>query len=104
MTDEELDEARGQEAWRRLTGGSPFPALASPSAHAALAARLGREGWQPEDPLLREAREIVAQDLEQTGCELAARKTREEGLNDGMTGHRIALAALRRGIEIGKAS
>lgn len=48
--------------------------------------RIAREGWVPEDPLLKEAREIVRSDT-------------WEGVGGA---DELALRALRRGIEIGK--
>ena len=56
MTDEELDEARADEAERLYR--QPGSAAAWPTL---IAARLAREGWMPVDPDLIEARECAAQ-------------------------------------------
>lgn len=56
MTNEELDIARAEEAWR-IMGGT----LHDPAAYAA---RLAREGWtppEPVDPLLLIWRETMAE-------------------------------------------
>lgn len=47
MTGEELDQARAEEAWRRCTD----PQLLPTRDAVIEAARLGREGWMPPDPL-----------------------------------------------------
>jgi len=89
MTDEELDKARAEEAWRK-----------SDTVPAALtcAARLAREGWMPVDPLLLEARKLFAdsaENKEEAHIYLAGRF-------DHWSEFQIVLAALRRGIEIGE--
>lgn len=61
MTDEELDRARAEEAFRRIYGdlecgdqdGGKFTLLGN------LAARLAREGWMPPDPLGAEIEKIA---------------------------------------------
>jgi len=92
MTDEELDKARADEAWRK-----------SDTVPAALtcAARLAREGWMPVDPLLLEAREIYARALEANDGVYAPKECRS-GLCDDSAAISAVLAALRRGIEIGE--
>lgn len=63
------------------------------------AARLGREGWTPTDPLLIRAREIVANANEDAknyaGAVLAGR-------DDGCFEVQMVLAALREGIRMAK--
>jgi hypothetical protein len=100
MSEEELDEARAKEAYRlvldRLDG-----AKVGVHQMAELAARLAREGWKPEDPLLKEARTLC-------GDWLASEyksdpSTWFAGENDDTGTMRLALAALKRGIELAKA-
>jgi hypothetical protein len=56
---------------------------------------------QPVDPLLIEAREICATDCDNFNMSKAAQMHRDGHLDHSPL-HLIALAALRRGIEIGK--
>jgi hypothetical protein len=82
VTDEELDRARAAEA-ERVWMRQPVRILDSEfSSIALIAARLAREGWLPEDPLIQEARKLAA--------------------NFGVPTS-ITMAALKRGIEIGEA-
>lgn len=94
MTDEELDLARANEALRIWTAAGyvdPVPAI--------IAARLAREGWMPVDPLLVEAREICAADVERLENHWTADIYRK-GRYDSGTLVRVTLAALKRGIKI----
>ena len=54
MTNDELDQARAEEAFEQSKAGDLFTDI------AAYAARLAREGWMPEpvDPDLAEAEKI----------------------------------------------
>ena len=95
MTDEELDEARALEAHKiaRVVMWQHYMRVVK------VAARLAREGWMPEDPLLKEAREIVASLNEGfTSYILNLR----EGRHDDSDDIAVALAALKRGIAIAK--
>lgn len=91
MIDEELDRARANEALRLLKYKGTGTTLAE------VAARLAREGWKPEDPLLKEARAILAEIFGDTAGNIAS------GTADGYREMDIALRALRRGIELGRA-
>jgi hypothetical protein len=99
MTDEELDEARALEAVTQSKAYFLLNNNPSPVASARIAARLAREGWKPEDPLLKEAREIV-----QRTCILTSigRDRLIAGMDDGAMLVRLSLAALKRGMELAK--
>jgi hypothetical protein len=87
MTDEELDGARAREAYRRATASeSDLKNAGQVGIALHWAARLAREGWKPEDPLLFEVRQLC--------------KAHHCIVNDGFDA--ILFAALKRGIEIGK--
>jgi hypothetical protein len=96
MTNEEIDKARADEAWRlwQIQGADhPQPAI--------IAARLAREGWTPPppvDPDLLAVREIVAKEWEYLFYRTEARKTRS-GANDLDLAVRAALAAYKAGKE-----
>jgi hypothetical protein len=94
MTNEELDQARADEA-RRIVDET------GRGRATAIAARLAREGWMPVDPLLIEAREIFARQFEEAQAHGAARQCRD-GKYDSHPHAKRILAALKRGIEIGK--
>lgn len=96
MTDEQLDRARYEEALRRVGRISWNEEL------GPLIARLAREGWTPVDPLLIEAREIVANHYDERGY-LGSGKLVRDGLGDDMPDMQCTLAGIKRGIEIGKA-
>lgn len=100
MTDEELDEARAKEALSIVAGTREAGDNAGYMRQLALtAARLARENWRPEDPLLKEAREIIVSlDVAGDGSEADIRG----GRYDDFPTVRIALAALRRGIELAR--
>lgn len=93
MTD--LDTARAAEA-ARLWGEREGAEHADCGGIAALAARLAREGWEPVDPLLMEAREIAASFAAGHAHQILA------GDWDHVTTVRSPLAALKRGIELAK--
>jgi len=99
MTDEELDKARADEAWRLAGINDPATQTVLWSRKAVYAAaRLAREGWMPVDPLLLEARKLFAdsaENKEEAHIYLAGRF-------DHWSEFQIVLAALRRGIEIGE--
>lgn len=80
MKQPELDLAIAREAQRRV-GFSGCDAL------GVEVLRLAREGWAPPDPLMAEAQAIVRSDT-------------WHGIGGA---DELALRALRRGIEIGKA-
>ena len=102
MTDEELDKARADEAWRLAGINDPSTQTVLWSRKAVYAAaRLAREGWMPVDPLLLEAREIYARALEANDGVYAPKECRS-GLCDDSAAISAVLAALRRGIEIGE--
>lgn len=90
MTDEELDEARAREGIR-LSGGVWVESGDWRQAAAKQAARLAREGWDPEDPLLWIAREIAARYSFSDRADVVPE-----------VGVQAALAALRLGVEIGQ--
>ena len=95
MTDEELDKARAEEAWRQW---EKLPSRFEGSA-TIIAARLAREGWMPPvDPLLLEARKLLADSAENK----EEAHTYLAGGFDHWSEFQIVLAALRRGIEIGE--
>lgn len=91
MTPEELDKARAQEASRLVDQATRWAwgSIDAERMVAVHAARLAREGWEPVDPLLVEAREL-------TNKVIADSDSRKEAFVQ------LVLAALRRGIEIGK--
>jgi hypothetical protein len=99
MTNEELDKARADEAWRIYTGGPKTDRL------AAIAARLAREGWtppEPVDPDVLSVREIVAVEWEKWCAEHQV--TTHYGAKFTRSGHcdhdhsfRAALAAYKAG-------
>ena len=95
MTNEELDRARADEAHRLWQKGG---LMGNP---VIIAARLAREGWTPPDPLLKEAREVCAQVEEGRGSHSTAESFRT-GAFDMSGVMEYALAALKRGIEVGK--
>ena len=98
MTDEELDKARADEAYR-LTGCPYHVYFGETVANlVATAARLAREGWVPVDPFLVEARESVAKVYDSLSKRKLAKRYRD-GLHDGCTVSKVALIALKRGIE-----
>ena len=91
MTNEELDNARAEEAWNiynREHSGDV----------SAIAARLSREGWTPPapvDPDLVEAREIVAQLYDVSWPERA--NYIRMGRQDNNVENVSALAGIKRG-------
>lgn len=86
VTDDELDRAQAEEAWRRLglvTDHKEYDA-------ALLALRLAREGWRPLDPLEAEVEKLAKA---------------YEGLHGYVVGpitRDILRKAIERGIEIGR--
>lgn len=98
LTNEELDNARAEEAWNiyMSTGESPYVATA----------RLAREGWTPApaiDPLRLSAREICAKWCEEEGNPQKAILYRE-GYYDN-TGDPllcVAFDGLKRGMELAR--
>lgn len=109
MRPEELDDARMREAIRQM------PEFFTPGVNqeqiARLAARLAREGWMPVDPLLVEARELVAQWYDAAyfsthtggylGAAPIASRIRSGRQDDAQV--QITLKAIQRGIELGRA-
>ena len=98
MIDEELDQARAEEAHR--IAARAFNATASLYHAPKIAARLAREGWTPEDPLLKEAREILIAKFEWSGVNATSCR---DGECDRYGTLQMALTALKRGVELGKA-
>lgn len=82
MTNEDLDEARAIEAHRRC-GWKMDESIDT----VRLAARLAREGWKPECERLRLEAQKIAMSAMRGDC---------------LDVETIALAALRRGIELGR--
>lgn len=96
MTDEELDLARAKEAYRRWNGS-----FSGPGGVVEIAARLAREGWVPADPLVLEAREIFAAVFEPATPGSVWFPV--DGTKDRELSMTLAVTALKRGIEIGRA-
>ena len=96
MTDEELDRARAAEAATLFSKGVGQKGNGVVLDTAEMAARLAREGWTPEDPLLKEAREIVASHYD--GHLRSVASEVRSGQMDDCDGVRIALTALKRGM------
>lgn len=93
MTDEELDRARADEAWRIYMAQTDD----RPTAHQ-IAARLAREGWMPVDPDLIEARECAALMCEEQHDHNSAEAYRR-GEYDLSRSVEAALVAIRRAKE-----
>lgn len=95
MTNEELDVARAAEACRLWKERNPEGYLTHANREMTeIAARLAREGWEPVDPIVLKAREIVADHFERRGMEAYAGKVRK-GYQDRDAGMLIALKALK---------
>ncbi len=99
MTNEELDKARADEAYNRWYRLNAVGETGRQVTSALIAARLAREGWTPEDPLLQEARELCAQWYDKRPGPYTAAGYRK-GDNDHRDLMVIALSALRRGMEL----
>ena len=99
MTDEELDEARGIEAWR-IYCALPVHERFTHTPQR-IAARLAREGWTPVDPDLIEARECAALTFEADACPNTAEGVRA-GREDDFRAVRSALIAIKRARERGQ--
>lgn len=86
VTNQELDEARGREAYRRAVGdrvGREIGHNFNLAAEAGITgARLGREGWMPVQPLLQQARDIVAQVLADADEPVSAEAARKGMFDD----------------------
>lgn len=94
----ELDRARAEEALK-LIDWKPFDVF-DVAVHAAM---LARTGWEPVDEDLIAAREIVAQANKQEGVDGWAEDVRI-GLRDHHIEVQVALAAIKRGRELERAS
>lgn len=68
-----------------------------------MAAYIASKEKAPVEPLVLEAREIVAQYFEEQGADSVAQEHREGLYDKDDESQELALRALRRGIEIGKA-
>jgi hypothetical protein len=102
MTDAELDNARAAEAFR-LWGEGHGVECSDCGSIAALAAKLARTGWEPvADTLLLEAREICATAHHNNGGYTKWVELCRAGEHDDSPEVLATLAALKRGIEIGK--
>lgn len=101
MTPEELDIARAREAHKRTFPVHAWVTGAGHEESLIEAARLARTGWTPVDPLLIEAREIVAKwiDANPNKLKMLASGVRY-GAFDADPSVEQALAALRRGKEL----
>jgi len=89
MTNEELDKATADEAWRLLEESQDV---------AVIAARLAREGWKPPEPVdpdLLVVREISAKQFE--GAEAVVSADIRLGKYDGDAVLICALAAYKAG-------
>lgn len=123
MTDEELDKARAEEALRlkdeMAARRTPYPSWVTrvetfgdiQLVTAGIAARLAREGWKPEDPLLKEARHLIVSMMDDhaicwpasaDGCTRFGKFGVDLGQADDTDVLRIALVALKRGMELAK--
>lgn len=89
MTNEELDVARANEAWRILNGFPPKMGTL-PTSVVTIAARLAREGWAPPiDPDLILARKICADHYSPYGPGYL------KGVYDDASTVKIAMAAIK---------
>jgi hypothetical protein len=98
MTNEELDEARAKEAWRKCDALGFGKDYESPTI---IAARLAREGWMPPppvDPDVLAVREIAAARYERMGLDSWAHAARK-GKFDAGDDLQNTLAAYRAGKE-----
>lgn len=105
MTLDELDQARAGRAlelYRKAGNKIPIELGIGCIAVSTIAARLAREGWEPEDPLLKEALAVVDQLFGQP-MEPSEWDKRHFGVEDRKTAMttQIDLCALRRGMELG---
>lgn len=90
-----LDEARAAEACRLWKERNPEGYLTHANREMTeIAARLARKGWEPIDPIMLKAREIVADFWEGRGHEEIAERVRGGGL-DGSEYMLIAVAVLK---------
>lgn len=100
MTDEELDKARADEAWRIYMAQTDDRS----TAHQ-IAARLAREGWMPVDPDLIEARECVSKAIKAINHSAYGEKYAKQhldGEHDDSWPVQAALLAIRRAKEKAK--
>lgn len=96
MTNDELDEARAKEAYRLAHIGREVGDNTGMFREVGcIAARLARENWQPTDPDLVLAREVVAKVFEDQGQRGCAPTDVRAGVWDGNNTVVIALAAIR---------
>lgn len=91
MTNEELDQARADEA-RRIADET------GRGRATAIAARLAREGWMPVDPLVEEADKIIMNG--NISQQMAAHKGQIIHIDEWIK--TTVLTALKRGIELGR--
>jgi hypothetical protein len=94
MSPEQLDEARAREAVRLASGCCPTNVY-EVAGHAL---RLAREGWEPVDPDLIEAREIVARRVPDRAAAVGIGKW------DATDSVLLALAGIRRGRQLAEGS
>jgi len=96
MTNEELDRARGAEAYRLWESAE---SRVGEENRAMIAARLAREGWKPPEPVdpdVLAVREIVAREWEKVGFRGDATDARS-GNSDSRWYVSFALAAYKAG-------
>lgn len=90
-----------QEAPHRFTVAAGWVGCPSNPTITAFARYIAEHEQPPVDPLLVEARKIIAKHFERDGLSSAARDARA-GKSDHVAAVKAAYEALRRGIEIGK--
>lgn len=90
MTNEELDKVRARKAYESAPANSSLIQIAEE------AARLAREGWVPQDPVLVEARKIVAEVWQKRNHSSFAESTLR-GNEDDTASIEAVCIALRRG-------
>jgi len=95
MTNEELDKARADEAWRKCDALGFGKDYESPTI---IAARLAREGWVPVDPDVVAVQEV----LRDKHPEIAAAWGNKTALWGGEYAEKAVLDAYKAGKEAGK--
>lgn len=114
MSPEQLDEARAREAVRESyarVGAGEMPGVLPEGITkrdldiSKRAARLAREGWEPVDPDLIEARKVVADSAELASFfPTSFAHDARNGSMDARASVQVALAAIKRGRELERAA